>query len=86
MAFSSGCKLRPTKSSVSWALVAGESCIAAGIPGLIAMFAGKISNPRLTERFVREARTIASLNLNEDPHTNICHMHEAGPNEVCGEP
>jgi serine/threonine protein kinase len=29
----------------------------------------KVSNAQFTERFTREARTIASLN-----HTNICHL------------
>ncbi|MEO8096193.1 MAG: protein kinase [Acidobacteriota bacterium] len=35
----------------------------------------KVSKDQFTERFTREARTIASLN-----HTNICHLYDVGPN------
>ena len=35
----------------------------------------KVSRDQFTERFTREARTIASLN-----HTNIAHLYDVGPN------
>jgi eukaryotic-like serine/threonine-protein kinase len=35
----------------------------------------KVSKDQFTERFTREARTIAQLN-----HTNICHLYDVGPN------
>src|SRR6202022_895335 len=38
-------------------------------------FAIKVSNAEFTERFTREARSIAALN-----HTNICHLYDVGPN------
>ena len=34
----------------------------------------KVSNAQFTERFSREARSIAALN-----HTNICHLYDVGP-------
>jgi hypothetical protein len=35
----------------------------------------KVSSEQFSERFEREARTIASLN-----HTNLCHLYDVGPN------
>src|SRR6185436_1946033 len=37
----------------------------------------KVSKDAYTERFTREARTIASLN-----HTNVCHLYDVGPNYI----
>src|SRR6202171_1409253 len=35
----------------------------------------KVSAAQFSERFEREAKAIAALN-----HTNICHLHDVGPN------
>ena len=38
------------------------------------MVAVKVSKDEFTERFTREARSIAALN-----HSNICHLYDVGP-------
>ena len=35
----------------------------------------RVSNTEFTERFSREARSIAALN-----HSNVCHLYDVGPN------
>src|SRR6202166_3010239 len=44
-------------------------------PRLDRVVAIKVSKAEFTERFTREARTVAQLN-----HANICTLHDVGPN------
>src|SRR5260370_29022320 len=44
-------------------------------PRLDRTVALKVSKAEFTERFTREARTVAQLN-----HPNICTLHDVGPN------